>query len=436
MEVDPILGTGIVLVLNIVLARYFKFLTPTQQHLYSVVVSTVGFLVLFDLHTFTKIVYLGLFVWLSSRYFAQFHWGPVFVFAQIVLDGDTKMDQTAPLMVMVQKLSSFAWSCRDGVMQENKLTPRQKKDRVTEREYPSILEFAGYVFFFPGFLVGPSCSFSDYIQFVNRRGDFKSIPEGREGAAMKALGWALGSGVLMAVLAPTMNHDHLVLLSLTAAPIYKKLFVIFVAGSVARFRFYCAWKASEAACILTGLGYAGPSATLEERWSRLENVNIPGVELSQTPRDVMIHWNKNTANWLREDVYVRLMDLKVPRTVGTLLTSLTSAFWHGFYSGYYITFLSGALVTSCARLIRRHIRPLFLARFVQFKPLYDVISIITTQFIINYIIASFMVQKYDESMIIYKAVYFIPHFMLLLITLLLSQRPIASLLQKIVKKAE
>ena len=35
-----------------------------------------------------------------------------------------------------------------------------------------------------------------------------------------------------------------------------------------------------------------------------------------------------------------------------------SALWHGFYPGYYLTFLSCALFQEVARLLRRHLRPL------------------------------------------------------------------------------
>jgi len=33
-----------------------------------------------------------------------------------------------------------------------------------------------------------------------------------------------------------------------------------------------------------------------------------------------------------------------------------SAFWHGFYAGYYVTFLTGGILIHTARLVRPHCR--------------------------------------------------------------------------------
>lgn len=53
-----------------------------------------------------------------------------------------------------------------------------------------------------------------------------------------------------------------------------------------------------------------------------------------------------TNKWLRMIVYER-----VPKKYGTLLTFSLSALWHGFYPGYYVTFISGALIVTAARTV-------------------------------------------------------------------------------------
>jgi len=35
----------------------------------------------------------------------------------------------------------------------------------------------------------------------------------------------------------------------------------------------------------------------------------------------------------------------------TVMTYTLSAFWHGFYPGYYVTFLTGSLFTNSARMV-------------------------------------------------------------------------------------
>jgi len=55
------------------------------------------------------------------------------------------------------------------------------------------------------------------------------------------------------------------------------------------------------------------------------------------------HWNMSTMVWLRYVVYERW------RSVAGVF--FFSAIWHGFYAGYYLTFLGAALVLETSRLV-------------------------------------------------------------------------------------
>jgi len=57
------------------------------------------------------------------------------------------------------------------------------------------------------------------------------------------------------------------------------------------------------------------------------------------------HWNMSTMVWLRYVVYERW------RSVAGVF--FFSAVWHGFYAGYYLTFLGAALVLETSRLVSR-----------------------------------------------------------------------------------
>ena len=54
-------------------------------------------------------------------------------------------------------------------------------------------------------------------------------------------------------------------------------------------------------------------------------------------------WNMTTTMWLRYVVYERLHS--------TLGVFALSAFWHGYYPGYYLTFIGGAFFIHTARLV-------------------------------------------------------------------------------------
>jgi lysophospholipid acyltransferase 1/2 len=61
---------------------------------------------------------------------------------------------------------------------------------------------------------------------------------------------------------------------------------------------------------------------------------------------ILDNWNITTLVWLRRVVYDRAPFQK------TFAVFLVSAFWHGFYPGYYFMFLSAALFTVVARQVR------------------------------------------------------------------------------------
>lgn len=126
-----------------------------------------------------------------------------------------------------------------------------------------------------------------------------------------------------------------------------------------RTKFYTVWKLAEGACILSGLGYIGyDPKTLKPDFSRVQNIVIRNVELPENPRMMMNNWNMNTQKWLRNHVYLRLINSNQTNSAFvTLVTFMVSALWHGFHPGYYISFLFVSFYIMCGRLLRKHVRP-------------------------------------------------------------------------------
>lgn len=63
-------------------------------------------------------------------------------------------------------------------------------------------------------------------------------------------------------------------------------------------------------------------------------------------KETLDAWNCTTMYWLRRVAYDR-----VPKQWKTFSTYLLSAIWHGLFMGYYMTFLTGALVTIAGRTV-------------------------------------------------------------------------------------
>jgi lysophospholipid acyltransferase len=126
---------------------------------------------------------------------------------------------------------------------------------------------------------------------------------------------------------------------------------MYMVNLTARFKYYGSWSLTEGACILTGLGYKGVDpVTGKVMWNRLQNIDPWAVETAQNPRGYLAGWNINTNNWLRNYVYLRVTPRgKKPGFRASLLTFGTSALWHGFYPGYYLTFIFASLIQTAAK---------------------------------------------------------------------------------------
>ncbi len=274
------------------------------------------------------------------------------------------IDITGAHMVLVIKLSAFCWNVADGMLPDDQLSDFQR-DRVL-RELPGLLDYAGYVLFFPSLLVGPAFDFAEYRRWIDtsmfdvpdsvdpaqrpptRRK--RRIPRSGTPAMWKM---AQGLGWILVVLQFGSAYDGPLLTS-DAYMEYSfpvRVFFMYLVGVVTRLKYYGVWTLAEGACILTGLGYNGVDpVTGRVSWNRAQNVNAWGVETAQNTRAYLENWNMKTNAWLRNYVYLRVTARgKKPGFRASMVTFTTSAFWHGMYPGYYLTFILASVIQTVAK---------------------------------------------------------------------------------------
>ncbi|KAJ3217322.1 lysophospholipid acyltransferase [Dinochytrium kinnereticum] len=330
-------------------------------------------------------------------------------YAQILYPSNS--DVSAPLMLMVIKLSTYAWAVYDGTLPEEQLSQGQKSRAV--KSPPSLLEFLGYSLFFGGFLVGPAVEFSDYRRFTRGEAPFDKAPSSGI-PSMKTLFLGILCFGLHMSFVDSWSHRFAASEAFLERPFLNRLLYLQVAGLIMRCKYYGAWKVSEGVCILAGIGYKGrdPNNPNVHEFNRCENVNILVLETSQSPRGFIGHWNMLTNQWLRNCVYNRLVHIgKQKPAVASLITWGASALWHGFYPCYYLTFLSGAILTATGITLRRNLRPLVTGRssLRHIKPAYDVLGWMLTQLAMNYICAPFPLYKLELGLRVWASVYYIVH---------------------------
>ncbi|KAJ3033294.1 lysophospholipid acyltransferase [Rhizophlyctis rosea] len=340
------------------------------------------------------------------------------------------------MMVLVIKLSSFAWSAHDGTRSDDHLSESQRSKAI--RSLPGLIEYFGYVFFFAGFLVGPAVGFMDYRRFTTQVPPFDKVPH-HAIATLKTFASAIVSLYVFVTFGSTYSYNRILEPTFLDWPFWRRFVFLNVAGLMARTKYYIAWKLAESACILTGIGWNGyqqptphplrPAESTQPvaKWDRVQNVAIRKFELGPNPKMMIDSWNKNTGSWLRDCVYVRIVEafekrhkqgkskgrLGSGRSLASLATFGTSAFWHGFYPGYYLTFLTASLLNILSRSLRKTLRPLFLhpSTLSPYKPAYDILAWFLSLATINYLAAPFVVLEWQKSLEVWKRVGYFGHWL-------------------------
>ncbi|KAK5315234.1 Lysophospholipid acyltransferase [Exophiala xenobiotica] len=407
---------------------------PHLRNLFSIAVTLFYLVGLFDLWSGTTTLLIASGGTYAIAYYIDGSLMPwiVFVFLmghlsishlqrQMVNDPGV-VEITGGQMVLIMKLHAFSWNVHDGRLKPELLTDSQK-DRAIYK-LPNLLNYAGYVFFFPSIFTGPAFDYVDYRRWIEttmfdvapgQKGPpvrkQRRIPRSGTPATFKAV-----VGLIWILL--FLNFSGWYNVNLLLSDKYmeysfpRRVWLMYMLGFTSRLKYYGVWSLTEGACIMAGIGYNGiDPSTGKPLWNRLENVDAWGIETAQNSRAYLDNWNKNTNKWLRNYVYLRVTPKgKKPGFRATLATFITSAFWHGFYPGYYLTFVLGAFVQTVAKNSRRYIRPFFLTpdgtKSTKYKIYYDIAGYLVTQFTFSFVTAPFVILGFNDSLKAWARVYF------------------------------
>lgn len=285
----------------------------------------------------------------------------------------SSVDITGTQMVMVMKLSAFCWNVWDGKQKPADLNDDQKDRMLTQ--LPKPLDYAGFVAFFPSIMAGPAFDYVDYHRWLNTT--MFDLPPGTDPAkapptrkkrriprsATPAM-WKLTTGLVWILVfllsSKYFNQDVVLSDKSKGMNIFLRVFNLHMLSLVFRTKYYGVWTLTEGACVLSGIGYKGLNPkTGKPDWSRLTNIKPGGVEFAQNSHAYLGNWNINTNHWLRNYMYLRVTPKgKKPGFRASMATFVTSAFWHGFMPGYYMTFVLASFIQNIAKSRSSHQPPI------------------------------------------------------------------------------
>jgi len=339
------------------------------------------------------------------------------------------LDFTGSQMVLTMKLYSLAYNMYDG-----HLIALGKQDRAAKKcadlslnEVPGIIEYLGYTFNFSTILAGPSFEYKIYAaacdgtNVVGGKGKLSNILPTLKPFVISLICMAMfvvGNGMypLLDPDDPQKNTPVVLTDEFLAKPWLNRYLYTWVSLFFIRQKYYFAWKNAEGACNIWYAGFEGYDENGVEKgsWDNANNVDIIEFETGANVKSLTAAWNKKTANWLTRYVYIR--------TGGSLFATYSlSAFWHGFYPGYYLFFLTVPFITVCERLGRKKLTP----RFDNGKNwgLYRIACVLSTSFVVNYSVTAFQLLALDWSYAVWKSNFFYGHVGCLLFYVVLSNVP-------------
>ncbi|KAM3849366.1 lysophospholipid acyltransferase 2-like, partial [Diretmus argenteus] len=339
-------------------------------------------------------------------------------------------DFTGPMMVITQKITSLAFEIHDGMARkEEHLTPGQKILAI--RRMPSLLEYFSYNCNFMGILAGPTCSYNDYIGFIEgepRR--HRDLEANRKANGMLKQSEPSPNMVVVRKLA-TCFFSLMVFLSvckvcpvernvdddfIASTPFYARVVYLYLSMLTTRPKYYFVWTLADAINNAAGFGFNGYNIDGSPRWDLISNLRILDIEFATSFKVFLDNWNIQTAHWLKRVCYERC-----PYNP-TAATFILSAMWHGAYPGYYLTFLTGIVITLAARAVRHNVRPYFLGSDTH-KLIYDIITWAATQIAICYTVVPFVLLSVGPSIKFYRSCYFSLHIGCILLAVALPVKP-------------
>ncbi|PRP85851.1 membrane bound O-acyl transferase family protein [Planoprotostelium fungivorum] len=325
---------------------------------------------------------------------------------------ELQTDFSGAQMLITIKLTTLAFDYYDGtrlLLGDEKLTPHQKKMNVVS--FPSFIEFWGYIYHYNGFMAGPIFNFKEYREYTNMQ-MFQSvggvIPQNYSRAWRRLFDslflviFVVLSQVIPVTFMSTPEWDNL--------NFFYRYGYMWLSTSLTRTPYYFAWVSSEAACIMSGYAFSGKDEKGNNTWERAQAVHILDFELAQNFREASESWNIRTDRWLKHYVYERV------RSNGVFLTFLTSSVWHGFFPGYYLSFMSCAPTIIAMRIIRRNLRSKFMREDgtpLPSKKYYDMVCFLGTTVVMNFYFCTFKLAQLDYSLHVWTSLYFCGHILTL-----------------------
>uniref|UniRef100_A0A7N6FKP5 Membrane bound O-acyltransferase domain containing 1 n=1 Tax=Anabas testudineus TaxID=64144 RepID=A0A7N6FKP5_ANATE len=398
-----------------------------SAHILTVVATLYDSMYRYDISTVFTPPHTGIPMVTAMGYLTVCQVSRVFIFNYGILSTDF----SGPLMIVTQKITTFAFQLHDGKSRLPVCVVDGFSRCSSCSVRPSLIEYLSYTLNFLGVLVGPCSDYQDYVDFIEGRHISKRLKQhsqtcnGQNGydktpdlsplnAVCRKLLVCCGCMLFFLTVTRSLPITYNVNPQfVSTAPFLTRLTYAFFSIQAARPKFYFAWTLADAVNNAAGYGFSGIDENGKPSWELICNLNIVGIETATSFKTFIDNWNIRTGIWLKTVCYDRAPKHRLA------LTFLLSALWHGVYPGYYFTFITAIPITMAARAIRKSVRHHFLGSS-GLKLGYDILTWAATQLAICYTVMPFLLLAVESTMTYYRSMYFHIHIISILAVIALN----------------
>ena len=262
------------------------------------------------------------------------------------------LDATTYEMIIIAKVQMLAWSLYDGTVDRQTVDEGAAKSDRMARLYqrrqsraisalPPLFDYYAYMFHFTGLLGGPTIYYTEYEDVMSKPAKRERYP-----AVLRTLLTGMVAFALFGATCQWHSLDDFLDPSIREKSLFSRLIVLYVFMLGMRCKYYGLWKLGESMCLLNGFGENEKT----HEWSNMSNVDIMGFEFATNYSTTARTWNCRIQQWLQYCIYER-------SNFNQFLVFMVSAFWHGFYPGYYIGFSLASFMTHVGRLAYKKVWP-------------------------------------------------------------------------------
>lgn len=239
--------------------------------------------------------------------------------------GEWDSDLSGLIMFSALRLVMIIFNVFDG----RRNLKRQAWINMELKSPPNIFDYYVYLFSFTGLYSGPVLPFSVFHEMMELKSsqeeDDEDIKKGLKPFGLSFLN-GFFHGLAVAFFPTKMILDE----AFYDKPYIVVLAISFVFSLLHSSRYVFAWLGCESGLLAQG---AHRIKSFDP-----ENCRSFRPEYFYKSRNLSLYvteWNHSVHFFLKEFVYVRVISLNLPSIIAKASTFFVSAYWHGFYSGYY-----------------------------------------------------------------------------------------------------